>query len=63
MAGQDWIHQLPLQSPVSSHHGGQAISGQVMNQEERNHPFLETHRMPGAVLSPLYIQEDEEQKG
>lgn len=50
MAGRDGIPQLPLQSPVGSGHGGQAttaISGQLMKQEERNCPFLETHRMPG----------------
>lgn len=61
MAGRDRIPQLPLQSPVGSGHGGQAtiaISGQLMNQEERNYPFLETHHMPGAVLSTLYIQEE-----
>lgn len=61
MAGWVRIPQLPLQSPVDSGPGAQAtiaISGQLMNQEERNYPFPETHHMLGAVLSTLYIQED-----
>lgn len=44
MPGQDQMHQLSLWSPVSSGHRGHAtiaISEQLMNQEERNYPFME----------------------